>query len=67
MTEAIRDIERWGNNLDVRLPAAVAEGRVTITAQGDEPPTLADRLAVFDPSVHGGQALAVVPLGREAC
>jgi antitoxin MazE len=82
MTEAILDIKPWGNNLGVRLPASVAraarlkadqrvritveEGRVIITPHGDKSPTLAERLALFDPAVHGGEAMAVVPLGREA-
>jgi antitoxin MazE len=82
MTEAILDIKAWGNNLGVRLPASVAraarlkadqrvritveEGRVVITPYGDKPLTLADRLALFDPAVHGGEAMAVVPVGQEA-
>jgi len=82
MTEAILDIKAWGNNLGVRLPASVAraarlkadqrvritveEGRVIITPHGEKPPTLAERLALFDPAVHGGEAMVVVPVGREA-
>ena len=82
MTEAILDIKPWGNNLGVRLPASVAraarlkadqrvrisveEGRVIITPHGDKPPTLAERLALLDPAVHGGEAMAAVLLGREA-
>ena len=82
MTEAILDIKPWGNNLGVRLPASVAraarlkadqrvcvtveDGRVIITPHGDKPPTLAERLARFDPVLHGGEAMAVAPVGREA-
>ena len=82
MTEAILDIKTWGNSLGLRLPAAVAraarlhadqqvrltveDGRVVITPHGDKPETLAERLARFDPDVHGGEAMAVAPLGREA-
>ena len=82
MTEATLDIKTWGNSLGVRLPASVAraarlkpdqrvritveEGRVIITPQGDRPPTLAERLALFDPAVHGGDAMPVAPVGREA-
>lgn len=81
MTEAILDIKPWGNNLGVRLPASVArearlkadqrvritveDGRVIITPFGDKPPTLAERLASFDPAVHSGEAMAIVPVGRE--
>jgi len=71
MTEAILDIKHWGNNLGVRLPAAVAraahlcadqrvlltveEGRVIITPMPDQPLTLAQRLVLFDPERHGGE------------
>ena len=81
MDEATLDIKPWGNNLGVRLPAAVAraahlranqrvritveDGRVIITPQRDQPATLAERLALFDPAVHGGEAMATRPLGRE--
>ena len=73
---------RSGNNLGVRLPATIAraarltanqrvritveEGRVIIAPHGDEPLTLADRLALFDPAIHGGEAMATKPVGREA-
>ncbi|THF65480.1 AbrB/MazE/SpoVT family DNA-binding domain-containing protein [Pseudothauera nasutitermitis] len=73
MTETVLDIKHWGNNLGVRLPAAVAraahlhadqrvrisvEGeRVIITPLRDEPPTLEQRLAHFDPARHGGEAM----------
>jgi antitoxin MazE len=81
MNEATLDIKPWGNNLGVRLPAAVAraahlranqrvritveDGRVIITPQLDQPATLAERLALFDPAVHGGEVMATRPLGRE--
>ncbi len=81
MTEAVLDIKLWGNNLGVRLPASVAraarlrvdqrvritveDGRVIITPDGDKPPTLAERLVLFDPAVHGGEAMAAAPVGRE--
>jgi antitoxin MazE len=66
--EAILDIEKWGNNLGVRLPAAVAraahlradqrvrltveEGRVVITPIAAPEVTLEQRLAKFDPARH---------------
>ena len=81
MSEATLDIKPWGNNLGVRLPAAVARaarlhanqrvhitveaGRVIITPQRDPPVTLAQRLALFDPAVHGGESMATRPTGRE--
>ena len=81
MTEAVLDIKAWGNNLGVRLPASVAraarlkadqrvritveDGRVIITPDGDRPPTLAERLARFDPALHGSEVMAAAPVGRE--
>ena len=82
MIEAVLDIKLWGNSLGVRLPAAVAraarltanqrvritveDGRVIITPQGDKALSLAERLARFDPAVHGGEVMATPALGREA-
>lgn len=73
MTETVLDIKHWGNNLGVRLPAAVARAahlhadqRVRITVEGerviitplhDQPLTLEQRLARFDPERHGGEAM----------
>jgi antitoxin MazE len=73
MSETVLDIKHWGNNLGVRLPAAVARAahlhadqRVRITVEGerviitplhDEPLTLEQRLARFDPERHGGEAM----------
>ena len=73
MVEAILDIKQWGNNLGVRLPAAVAreahlhvdqrvrvsvEGdQVVITPVGDSRLTLEQRLAAYDPKRHGGEQM----------
>ena len=81
MAEAILDIKHWGNNLGVRLPAAVAKaadlhadqrvrvtvesGRVVIEPIRDEPMTLDQRLARFDPTRHGGEVMASEALGAE--
>jgi antitoxin MazE len=81
MAEAILDIKQWGNNLGVRLPAAVAraanlhvnqrvrivvdDGQVVISPVLDAPLTLAQRLALFDPDRHGGEAMATTMLGAE--
>jgi antitoxin MazE len=81
MTEAVLDLKQWGNNLGVRLPAAVAkaahlqvdqrvrvsvEGRqVVITPVADAPLTLEQRLALFDPARHGGEAMAAPLAGAE--
>ncbi len=74
MSSTVLDIKHWGNNLGVRLPAAIARAahlhadqRVSITVEGerviitpirDEVPTLEQRLARFDPERHGGEAMA---------
>ena len=79
MTEAMLDIKHWGNNLGVRLPAAVAraahlhadqrvrvsveDGRVIISPLLNEPLTLEQRLARFGRSRHGGEAMASAGLG----
>ncbi|MDP2784159.1 MAG: AbrB/MazE/SpoVT family DNA-binding domain-containing protein [Sulfurimicrobium sp.] len=73
MTEAVLDIKQWGNNLGVRLPAAVAreahlhvdqrvrifvrDGQVVIMPVAEAQPTLEQRLASFDPERHGGEAM----------
>lgn len=74
MAEAVLDIKQWGNNLGVRLPAAIAReahlrvdqrvrisvesGQVVITPVTDVLLTLEQRLALFDPARHGGEAMA---------
>ena len=74
MAEAVLDIKQWGNNLGVRLPAAVArearlhvdqrvrvavEGdQVVITPVGDSRLTLEERLAAYDSKRHGGEQMA---------
>jgi antitoxin MazE len=73
MTEVILDIKQWGNNLGVRLPAAIAKAahlhnhqrvrvsvdndQVIITPLKDDALTLEERLACFDPERHGGEAM----------
>ena len=81
MSEAFLDIKRWGNNLGVRLPAAVAKaaklhvnqavqisvenGRVIITPRTNNRLSLADRLAKFDPAAHGGEVMITTQRGAE--
>jgi antitoxin MazE len=73
VAEAVLDLKKWGNNLGVRLPAAVAreaglhvdqrvrlsvEGdRVVITPVSDARPTLQQRVAAYDPKRHGGEVM----------
>ena len=74
MVEAVLDIKQWGNNLGVRLPAAVAReahlhddeqarvlmerDRVGITPFTDSRLTLEQRLAADDPKRNGGEQKA---------
>jgi len=74
VTEAVLDIKQWGNNLGVRLPAAVAreahlhvDQRVRISVEGTQviitpfnntQLTLEQRLAAFDPKRHGGEQMS---------
>ncbi len=70
MIEMILDIKTWGNNLGVRLPAAISraahlhvnkrvklsviDNQAVITPVDEPLLTLAKRLAKFDPVRHGG-------------
>jgi antitoxin MazE len=81
MAEAFLDLKQWGNNLGVRLPAAVAKAanlrvdqRVRVSVEGhqvvitpvmDSPMSLEQRLALFDPVRHGGEAMAAPLVGAE--
>jgi antitoxin MazE len=81
VTVAVLDIKQWGNNLGVRLPAAVAReanlrvdqrvrvsvegGQVVITPVADTALTLEQRLALFDPARHGGEAMVSQAIGAE--
>ena len=73
MAEAVLDIKQWGNNLGVRLPAAIAReahlrvdqrvrisvkgNQVMITPVADADLTLAQRLMKYDPARHGGEVM----------
>ena len=79
--EAVVGIKKWGNNLGVRLPGNVARAAhlqaeqmvrvtvgdegITITPLPSPTPTLAQRLALFDPARHGGEAMDAAPVGAE--
>jgi antitoxin MazE len=81
MTQAILDIRYWGNSLGLRLPAAIAReahihadqsvrvsveaGRIMVSPIFDQPMTLKQRLAQFDPHRHGGEVMASERLGTE--
>lgn len=81
MAEAVLDLKRWGNNLGVRLPAAVAKAahlhvdqRVRVSVEGTKVVitpleatewSLEARLAQFDPTRHGGESMPTGPVGAE--
>ena len=81
MAEVVLDIKKWGNNLGVRLPAAIAkaarlhadqrvrvsveEGAVVIRPDQDGFPSLEERLAQYDPQVHGGEVMGSDTVGAE--
>jgi antitoxin MazE len=74
-------VQQWGNSLAVRIPAAVARSArfkvgqpVEVSAQdsavlvkpiGKPRSTLAQKLAAFDPGLHGGEAMGSTPVGAE--
>lgn len=81
MNETTLDIKHWGNSLGVRLPAAIAReaklqadqrvrmsveyGKVIIEPIAKSQMTLAERLAAYDISKHGGEAMTLALLGAE--
>ena len=74
-------VQKWGNSLAVRIPAAVAksagfklgqpvkvsaqESRVLMTAMGPPRLTLAQKLAAFDPDRHTGEVMKTTRAGNE--
>ncbi|HJW56636.1 MAG TPA: AbrB/MazE/SpoVT family DNA-binding domain-containing protein [Burkholderiaceae bacterium] len=74
-------IQQWGNSLAVRIPSAVARSArfavgqpVEVTVEdagvmmkpvGTPKLTLAQKLAMFDPARHGGEAMATGRVGAE--
>ncbi|MCX7056312.1 MAG: AbrB/MazE/SpoVT family DNA-binding domain-containing protein [Pseudomonadota bacterium] len=74
-------VQQWGNSLAVRIPAAVArsarfsvgqpvevsaqESNVLVKPLGEPKLTLAQKLAAFNPAVHGGEVMGSRPVGNE--
>src|SRR5271154_2310629 len=75
-------VQQWGNSLAVRIPAAVArtarfrvgqpvevsaqDSNVLVRSIGEPKLTLEQKLAVFDPALHGGEVMTTRPIGNEA-
>jgi antitoxin MazE len=78
---AVLRVQQWGNSLAVRIPSSVArsvgfkvgqpvevsaqDAAVLVTPAGDPQLTLPQKLALFDPKRHGGEAMASIPRGNE--
>jgi antitoxin MazE len=74
-------VQKWGNSLAVRIPANIArsahfhlgtqveldvhDGTIVVKATGQRKLTLNERLASFDPDIHGGEAMPTKPVGEE--
>ena len=81
MAEAILNLKRWGNDLGLRLPAAVAraanlhvdqrvrvsveDGIIVITPVTSPPMSLGKRLALIKPERHGGEVMVARRVGTE--
>jgi antitoxin MazE len=78
---ADQTIQEWGNGLGVRITAPIAkaarfargmpikvevvEGGVLLRVVGKPRLTLAQKLKVYDPAVHGGEVMATGRVGAE--
>jgi antitoxin MazE len=78
---AMVTVQRWGNSLAVRIPAAVARSArfrvgqpVEVSAQdsnvlvkplGEPKLTLAQKLSAFDQQLHGGEVMSTHRVGNE--
>lgn len=74
-------VQRWGNSLAVRIPASIArsvrftvgqpvevsaqEFSVLVKAVGRPKLSLSQKLAAFDPELHGGEAMSTGRTGKE--
>jgi antitoxin MazE len=74
-------LQQWGNSLAVRIPAAVArsarlkvgqpvevsaqDSNVLVKALGEVRLTLAQKLAAYDPDLHGKEVMVTTRVGAE--
>ncbi len=81
MQKANLSLQQWGNSLAVRIPASIARSAhfklgqpvelsiendsVIIKSIGVAKLSLAQKLARFDPEIHGGETMATTPIGVE--
>ena len=82
LVKAEQTVQEWGNGLAVRLTAPVAraahlvrgmpivvevvEGGIFLRVQGEPKLSLAQKLKAFEPSKHGGEAMAAGRIGAES-
>lgn len=75
-------LQMWGNSIALRIPSAiarrarlaagqtveisVAESGLTVVPAGKRDLSLDERLRQFDPTLHGGEAMAARRAGNEA-
>lgn len=75
-------VQKWGNSLAVRIPAAVARSArftaglpvelvvestgLLVKPAGNPRLSLAQKLGRFQPSLHGGEAMDGAPMGLES-
>jgi len=74
-------VQLWGNSLAVRIPVSIARSArirvgqpveltvgddgIHVRPMGAPQTTLAQKLAAFDPELHGGEAMPTKNVGRE--
>ena len=74
-------VQQWGNSLAVRIPAAIARSArfavgqpvevslqdscIVVKCVGVPKLSLAQKLAAFDPAIHGGEVMATGRVGVE--
>ncbi|MBS0655651.1 MAG: AbrB/MazE/SpoVT family DNA-binding domain-containing protein [Verrucomicrobia bacterium] len=81
LKKAILSVQKWGNSLALRIPAAIARNahfhigtqvelsvekeNVIVRPTGQRKLTLQERLDLFDPAKHGGEVMASKCIGKE--
>jgi antitoxin MazE len=81
MAEVVEaSVQKWGNGLAIRITQRIAkaggvhegsqvviraESGVLVVEAKDRRPTIDELLARFDPQLHGGEAMALPPVGKE--
>jgi antitoxin MazE len=81
MAKSSSTVQKWGNSLAVRIPAGVARSAgmkvgqpvrisanstgVLVAPSGELRLNLAQRLALFQPEIHGHEEMPAAPIGKE--